>query len=91
MVGEPREDYNVEEDADEDPEEDPIEEDHLEEDPEEDPIEGGDPIEDPEGDSEVSEGQLMGSEDLWGSRKTKTGTTLYRTSKLVARQTRRRR
>ena len=62
----------VEEDTDEegdpmgkeDPEEDPMEEEDPEEDPEEYPEE--DPEEDPEGDSEVSEGQLISSEDLGG-------------------------
>jgi len=48
-----------EEDPDEDPEED------LEEDLSEgEPMKGEDPEGDPEEDSEVSEGQLMGSEDL---------------------------
>ena len=65
MTEEPREESKEEEALDEDPEEEPMGED-PEEDPEEYPEE--DPEEDPEGDSKVSEGQLIGSEDLVGDQ-----------------------
>jgi len=58
--GEPVEDKDLKEDFSD---EEPIEEENPEEDSEGEPIEE----EDPEEDSKVSEGQLMGSEDLKGN------------------------
>ena len=60
LMGDPRREELMEE---EDPEEDSSDEDPMEE---EDPKE--DPEVDPEEDSKVSEGQLMGSEDLMGDQ-----------------------
>jgi len=61
--GDPMEEEDTEEDPEEDPQDDPSEGDPMEEkDPEE------DPEIDPEEDSEVSEGQLIGSEDLMGDQ-----------------------
>ena len=82
MDGEPREEYSNEKDPEEDPEEDLMEEEEATEDPEEDPAEEGEPEADPEGGFEVSEGQLMGSEDMVEDREGVQGDALDRASNL---------